>query len=35
MPKLAGQKIYTGRILAVGIGYWKESKNIAVKWKKY
>ena len=27
MPKLAGQKIYTGRILAVGIGYWKESKK--------
>lgn len=27
VPKLAGQKIYTGRILAVGIGYWKDSKE--------
>lgn len=31
MPKLAGQKIYTGRILAVGIGYWKESKKYSCK----
>ena len=31
MPKLAGQKIYTGRILAVGIGYWKESKKHSYK----
>lgn len=31
MPKLAGQKIYTGRILAVGIGYWKESKKHSCK----
>lgn len=31
MPKLAGQKIYTGRILAVGIGYWKESKEHSCK----
>ena len=31
MPKLAGQKIYTGRILAVGIGYWKESKKNSCK----
>lgn len=31
MPKLAGQKIYTGRILAVGIGYWKESKKHCCK----
>nr|WP_308650135.1 AAA family ATPase [uncultured Agathobacter sp.] len=30
-PKLAGQKIYTGRILAVGIGYWKESKEHSCK----
>lgn len=27
MPKLAGQKIYTGRILAVGIGYWRDNKK--------
>lgn len=31
MPKLAEQKIYTGRILAVGIGYWKESKKHSCK----
>lgn len=31
MPKFAGQKIYTGRILAVGIGYWKESKKHSCK----
>lgn len=31
MSKLAGQKIYTGRILAVGIGYWKESKKHSCK----
>ena len=31
MPKLAGKKIYTGRILAVGIGYWKESKKHSCK----
>ena len=31
MPKLAGQKIYKGRILAVGIGYWKESKKHSCK----
>lgn len=31
MPKLAGQKIYTGRVLAVGIGYWKESKKHSCK----
>ena len=31
MPKLAGQKIYTGRILAVGIGHWKESKKHSCK----
>lgn len=31
MPKLVGQKIYTGRILAVGIGYWKESKKHSCK----
>lgn len=31
MPKLAGQKIYTGRIHAVGIGYWKESKKHSCK----
>lgn len=31
MPKLAGQKVYTGRILAVGIGYWKESKKHSCK----
>ena len=31
MPKLAGQRIYTGRILAVGIGYWKESKKHSYK----
>lgn len=31
MPKLAGQKIYTGRILVVGIGYWKESKKHSCK----
>lgn len=31
MTKLAGQKIYTGRILAVGIGYWKESKKHSCK----
>lgn len=31
MPKLAGQKIYTGRILAVGIGYLKESKKHSCK----
>ena len=31
MPKLAWQKIYTGRILAVGIGYWKESKKHSCK----
>ena len=31
LPKLAGQKIYTGRILAVGIGYWKESKKHSCK----
>ena len=31
MPKLAGQKIYTGRILAVGSGYWKESKKHSCK----
>lgn len=31
MPKLAGQKIYTGRILAVGIGYCKESKKHSCK----
>ena len=31
MPKLAGQKLYTGRILAVGIGYWKESKKHSCK----
>ena len=31
MPKIAGQKIYTGRILAVGIGYWKESKKHSCK----
>lgn len=31
VPKLAGQKIYTGRILAVGIGYWKESKKHSCK----
>ena len=30
-PKLAGQKIYTGRILAVGIGYWRESKKHSCK----
>lgn len=34
MPKLAGQKIYTGRILAVGIGYWKESKKHSCKVEK-
>lgn len=27
MPKLAGQKIYTGRILAVGISYWRDNKK--------
>lgn len=31
VPKLAGQKIYTGRILVVGIGYWKESKKHSCK----
>lgn len=31
VPKLAGQKIYTGRILAVGIGYWKDSKEYSCK----
>ena len=31
MPKLAGQKIYTGRILAVGIGYWRDSKKHSCK----
>ena len=31
VPKLAGQKIYTGRILAVGIGYWKDSKKHSCK----
>lgn len=31
VSKLAGQKIYTGRILAVGIGYWKESKKHSCK----
>lgn len=31
MPKLAGQKIYTGRILAVGIGYCKDSKEHSCK----
>lgn len=30
-PKLAGQKIYTGRILAVGIGYWRDSKKHSCK----
>lgn len=27
VPKLAEQKRYTGRILAVGIGYWRKSKE--------
>ena len=31
VPKLAGQKIYTGRILAVGIGYWNDSKEHSCK----
>lgn len=31
VPKLAGQKIYTGRILVVGIGYWKDSKEHSCK----
>ena len=31
VPKLAGQEIYTGRILAVGIGYWKDSKEHSCK----
>ena len=31
VPKLAGQKIYPGRILAVGIGYWKDSKEHSCK----
>ena len=31
VPKLAGQRIYTGRILAVGIGYWRESKKHSCK----
>lgn len=31
VPKLAGQKIYTGRILAVGIGYWRDSKKHSCK----
>lgn len=31
VPKLAGQRIYTGRILAVGIGYWKQSKKHSCK----
>lgn len=31
VPKLAAQKIYTGRILAVGIGYWKDSKEHSCK----
>lgn len=31
MPKLAGQRIYTGRILAVGIGYWRDSKKHSCK----
>ena len=35
MPKLAGQKIYTGRILAVGIGYWKESKKHSCKFQNH
>ena len=30
-PKLAGNREYTGRILAVGIGYWKESKEHSCK----
>ncbi len=31
VPKLAGQRIYTGRILAVGIGYWRDSKKHSCK----
>ena len=31
VPKLARQRIYTGRILAVGIGYWRESKKHSCK----
>nr|WP_308668080.1 AAA family ATPase [uncultured Agathobacter sp.] len=31
VPKLAGQRIYTGRILAVGIGYWRDSKEHSCK----
>ena len=31
VPKLAGQKIYTGRILVVGIGYWRDSKEHSCK----
>lgn len=31
MPKLAGQRIYTGRILAVWIGYWRDSKKHSCK----
>ena len=31
VPKLAGQRIYTGRILAVGIGYWRDSKKRSCK----
>lgn len=31
VPKLAGQRIYTGRILAVGIGYWKDNKEHSCK----
>ena len=30
-PKLAGNREHTGRILAVGIGYWKESKQHSCK----
>ena len=35
VPKLAGQKIYTGRILAVGIGYWKDSKEHSCKVEEF
>ena len=31
VPKLAGQRIYTGRILAVGNGYWRDSKKHSCK----
>lgn len=31
--KLAGKRIHTGRILAVGIGYDKKTKDIPAWWR--